>query len=182
MDNVKVILVVVISVVFVVAIVAGISYYIGNHNCKDHKLTLDISGMPAGKPIPQAMHMAGGGASGGARGGAKEIVSPDEAKEMASGKGKFSKKIVLMIYSPGCGHCTTTKPALNAAANGCSVPFYTIDITKHRDVLNKFKVTGVPHVILVEGGAEMAKYSGDRSPASFKAFAERQVMPSQAFQ
>jgi len=177
MDNVKVILVVVISVVFVAAIVAGIAYYIGNQNCKDHKLTLDISGIPAGKPptmTPQAMHMASSGS--------KEIVNPEEAKEMASGKGKFSKKVVLMIYSPGCGHCTTTKPALNAAATGCSVPFYTIDITKHRDVLNKFKVTGVPHIIMVEGGAEVAKYSGDRSPASFKAFAERQVMPAQAYQ
>ena len=87
-----------------------------------------------------------------------------------------------MIYSNGCGHCKTTKPAFEEGSKKSKVPFYLADISKFRDEFKKYNVTGIPHIILLDKGKEVAKYSGDRSAASFIEFANKTTMPSQPYQ
>lgn len=168
-----------LSIALVIAItLIFVFYYFGKHSCDiNGKLTLDMTQGAQGQnlmkyPLP----------TGHAAQGQLEIASPADAAALCSGSGKYSGKCLLMIYSNGCGHCKTTKPAFEEGSKKSKVPFYVADISKYRNEFEKFKVTGIPHIILLENGKEIAKYSGDRSAASFIEFANKSTMPSQPYQ
>ena len=122
------------------------------------------------------------------RGPGNDLSSAQEVADLVSGKGKFGGNCVLMIYSPGCGHCTNTKPAFMQASQMSKAGFYLVDISRFRDQLQgpgsglRSKIVGVPHIVMLSGGKEVDKYSGDRSAPSFAAFSTRVQMPEQAYQ
>jgi thiol-disulfide isomerase/thioredoxin len=167
-----------LSIALVIAIVLIIVfYYFGKHSCDiNGKLTVDLTqgqGQNLMKyPLPSAPAMTA----------QLEISSAADAAALCNGTGKYGGRCLLMIYSNGCGHCKTTKPAFEEGSKKSKVPFYTADISKFRNEFEKFKVTGIPHIILLENGKEVAKYSGDRSAASFIEFANKSTMPSQPYQ
>ena len=169
-----------LAVLITAVVIAGIAYYIGTRNCTvNGTLHLEVA-----KGLDPSLKPGyGNGMSKLAPGKMNEIVTPEDADCLVNGKGpEFKGKSVVRIYGEGCGHCTNTKPAFESAAKSSPVKFYTMNISKHRGKLDKYKITGVPHIMMLKDGAEVAKYSGDRSAPSFVAFANRQEMPAQPYQ
>ena len=164
-----------LSIALVIAIVLIIVfYYFGKHSCDiNGKLTLDLSQPSIKSILPTAP---------GSAMSALEITSAADAAALCNGTGKYAGKCLVMIYSNGCGHCKTTKPAFEEGSKKSKVPFYLADISKFRDEFKKYNVTGIPHIILLDKGKEVATYSGDRSAASFIEFANKTTMPSQPYQ
>lgn len=167
-----------ISVILAIAVVMIIVFYLlGKNHCNiNGKITVETTtgaGIMAKLPLATAPAMASS---------KLEITSPADCAALANGTGKYGGKACVMIYSNGCGHCKTTKPAFEEASLTSKVPFYMADISKFRTELDKYKVSGIPHIILLDKGKEVAKYSGDRSASSFVAFANKETMPSRPFQ
>jgi thiol-disulfide isomerase/thioredoxin len=172
-------------VMFVVGIVVGIIfYYVGRSQGRKHpenyhhmKTKESYHGVAQGPMAP-----------GGPRGTGNDLSSAQEVADLVSGKGKYGGNCVLMVYSPGCGHCTNTKPAFMQASKMSKAGFYLVDISRFRDQLQgpgsglRSKIVGVPHIVMLSGGKEVDKYSGDRSAPSFAAFSNRVQMPEEAYQ
>jgi thiol-disulfide isomerase/thioredoxin len=168
-------------VMFVVGVVVGIIfYYVGRS--QGRKSPEKYQHMKPKESYQGAMRAPGPQSQG------NDLSSAQEVADLVSGKGKFGGNCVLMVYSPGCGHCTNTKPAFMQASKMSKAGFYLVDISRFREQLQgpgsglKSKIVGVPHIIMLSGGKEVDKYSGDRSAPSFAAFSNRVQMPEQAYQ
>ncbi|EGG21817.1 hypothetical protein DFA_01703 [Cavenderia fasciculata] len=88
-------------------------------------------------------------------------------------------KVLMMFYSPQCGHCERMKPAYAEASievqkRGLGV-FAAIDCTLSSAFCNKFNIKGFPTVLLFEKGAESMVYQGDRSTNDLINWFEKQA-------
>jgi thioredoxin-like negative regulator of GroEL len=87
-------------------------------------------------------------------------------------------KVVIMIQSLGCGHCTTAKPAFSQAAGTVDgVKWCTIESDtageKLNNIVNKMPgFRGFPHYVGYKDGRLIGTFEGGRDVESLKKFAK----------
>jgi thioredoxin 1 len=84
------------------------------------------------------------------------------------------KPIVVDFWAPWCMPCKVTKPILEKLAReyGEKVEFLPIDADISRDVLEHFKVIGIPTVLTIRGGEVVGRVTGAQNEAGYRAMFE----------
>jgi len=82
--------------------------------------------------------------------------------------------IIVDFWASWCGPCMMTKPILDKLAreyNG-KVQFMPINADDSREVLEQFRVFGIPTVIAIQNGKEVARLTGAQNEAGYRAMFE----------
>ena len=82
--------------------------------------------------------------------------------------------IIVDFWASWCGPCMMTKPILDKLAreyNG-KVQFMPINADDSREVLEQFRVFGIPTVIAIQNGKEVARVTGAQNEAGYRAMFE----------
>lgn len=84
------------------------------------------------------------------------------------------KPIVVDFWAPWCMPCRVTKPILEKLAReyGDKVEFLPIDADVSRDVLEYFKVIGIPTVLTIRGGEVMGRVTGAQNETGYRSMFE----------
>lgn len=84
------------------------------------------------------------------------------------------KPIVVDFWAPWCMPCKVTKPILEklAAEYGGKVEFLPIDADVSRDVLEHFKIIGIPTVMAFRNGEAVGRVTGAQNEAGYRAMFE----------
>jgi thiol-disulfide isomerase/thioredoxin len=78
---------------------------------------------------------------------------------------------VYMFYSDNCGYCKEMKPQwestkekINGEMMGIGYKLYDIDMSDsmNKELISKYKVTGVPHIVKVNIADKSEVYTGPR--------------------
>jgi thioredoxin 1 len=92
-------------------------------------------------------------------------------------KSEFQKKIsesekpiIVDFWATWCGPCMMTKPILEKLAKeyGDSVHFMPVNADDSREVLEQFRVFGIPTVITVRDGKEVGRVTGVQNEAGYR--------------
>lgn len=81
------------------------------------------------------------------------------------------KPIVVDFWADWCIPCRVTKPILERLAKEYRgrVEFLPIDADTSRDVLEHFKVFGIPTVLTIQGGEVVGRVTGAQGEGSYRA-------------
>ncbi len=84
------------------------------------------------------------------------------------------KPIVVDFWAPWCMPCKVTKPILEKLAReyGEKVEFLPVDADVSRDVLEHFKVIGIPTVLTLRDGEVVGRVTGAQNEAGYRAMFE----------
>jgi thioredoxin 1 len=84
------------------------------------------------------------------------------------------KPIVVDFWAPWCMPCKVTKPILEKLGKeyGEKVEFLPIDADISRDVLEHFKVIGIPTVLTIRDGEVVGRVTGAQNEAGYRAMFE----------
>jgi thioredoxin 1 len=84
------------------------------------------------------------------------------------------KPIVVDFWAPWCMPCKVTKPILEKLAReyGEKVEFLPIDADVSRNVLEHFKVIGIPTVLTMRGGEVVGRVTGAQNEAGYRSMFE----------
>lgn len=84
------------------------------------------------------------------------------------------KPIVLDFWADWCVPCRATKPILEklAAEYRDKIVFLPIDADRSREVLEQFKIIGIPTVMALRGGEVAARITGAQNEAGYRALFE----------
>ncbi|XP_052091657.1 protein disulfide-isomerase A5-like [Mytilus californianus] len=83
------------------------------------------------------------------------------------------KASLVMFYAPWCGHCKSSKPIFQNAADSLKdkqKAFVAVDCTKSRETCNEEKIEGFPTFKLYVGNKFLSEYEGGRSEKDFLKF------------
>jgi thioredoxin 1 len=92
-------------------------------------------------------------------------------------KSEFQKKIsesekpiIVDFWATWCGPCMMTKPILEKLAKeyGDSIHFMPINADDSREVLEQFRVFGIPTVVTVRDGKEVGRVTGVQNEAGYR--------------
>lgn len=95
-----------------------------------------------------------------------EIQSMDQFEEIVE-KGK---PVVVKFHAEWCGPCKQFKDAYHKVAGQLKhkVTFLAVDIDKNQDIMNEYKVTGVPTVLYFNNGKKVGKGGSKRTEKAFR--------------
>ena len=81
------------------------------------------------------------------------------------------KPIVVDFWAPWCMPCKMTKPILESLAHEYSdkVEFLPINADHSRDILEHFKVIGIPTVLTIRNGEAVGRVTGAQKEPSYRA-------------
>jgi thioredoxin 1 len=81
------------------------------------------------------------------------------------------KPIVVDFWAPWCMPCKMTKPILESLANEYAdkVEFLPINADDSRDVLEYFKVIGIPTVLTIRDGEAAGRVTGAQNESVYRA-------------
>jgi thiol-disulfide isomerase/thioredoxin len=118
---------------------------------------------------------AGGGCGVSAKGAAIAGSAAHDCADDADFNSRTGSGMAfVMFYAPWCGHCQNAMPefAKAAADPRVKVPFLTADCDSKisRDLSEKFQIKGFPTFLMIENGAVVKQFSGERSAAKFAEF------------
>jgi thioredoxin 1 len=84
------------------------------------------------------------------------------------------KPIVVDFWAPWCMPCKMTKPILEKLAKeyGEKIEFLPIDADVSEDVLEHFKVIGIPTVLTIRGGEVVGRVTGAQNEAGYRSMFE----------
>ena len=84
------------------------------------------------------------------------------------------KPIIVDFWASWCVPCKITKPILERLATEYSgkIEFIPIDADLSRDVLEQFKVIGIPTVLAIRNGEVAARITGSQNEAGYRAMFE----------
>lgn len=84
------------------------------------------------------------------------------------------KPIIVDFWANWCMPCKVTKPILEKLAKeyGDKVEFLPIDADQSRDVLEHFKVIGIPTVLTIRGGEVVGRVTGAQNEAGYRSMFE----------
>ncbi len=84
------------------------------------------------------------------------------------------KPIVVDFWAAWCGPCMMTKPILDKLAKeyGDTVQFMPVNADDSREVLEQFRVYGIPTVLTIRGGKEVGRVTGAQNEAGYRAMFE----------
>ena len=85
-----------------------------------------------------------------------------------------SKPIIVDFWAAWCGPCMKSKPILEKLAKEYAgkVEFMPINADDSREVLEQFRVFGIPTVLALHGGKEVGRVTGALSEANYRAMFE----------
>lgn len=88
----------------------------------------------------------------------KELALADYENEVTGSQ----VPVVIDFWAPWCQPCMTLMPIMEAVAGeyGSKTKFLKVNIQEQKDALEKFGVRGVPTMILLKGGKEVARHVG----------------------
>lgn len=81
------------------------------------------------------------------------------------------KPIVIDFWAPWCAPCRMTKPILDKLGKEFTenVEFLPINADTSQDILQKYRVFGIPTVIAVRDGKEVARLTGAQNESGYRA-------------
>lgn len=80
------------------------------------------------------------------------------------------KPVVVDFWATWCAPCRATKPILEklAAEYNGRIVFLPIDADQSREVLDQFKIIGIPTVMALRGGEVVARMTGAQNEAGYR--------------
>ena len=76
---------------------------------------------------------------------------------------KENGPVILDFMAPWCGPCKVVAPILDELSKKHGISVIKIDVDKHASLAEKFGVRGVPTIIKLVMGKEVAQVVGTRS-------------------
>lgn len=80
-------------------------------------------------------------------------------------------KVVLVdFWAEWCGPCRMLAPVIDSVSNryGDQAKFYKLDTESNSDTAQKYKITGIPCVIVFKNGQEVGRMVGYKSESAFE--------------
>ena len=77
---------------------------------------------------------------------------------------------VYRFYSDSCGYCKQSKPEWDRFVRGTRFKFIrtrNLNIEKHRGLAEKYKIEGVPSVVIIRRDNEARLYEGPRTAEDY---------------
>ncbi len=84
------------------------------------------------------------------------------------------KPLFVDFWAPWCGPCMMTKPTLDKLGKEFAdeVEFLPINADQSREVLEQFRIFGIPTVIAFQNGKEVARLTGAQNEAGYRSVFE----------
>lgn len=85
-----------------------------------------------------------------------------------------AKPIVVDFWAAWCGPCMMSKPILEKLAKEYSdrVEFLPINADHSREVLEQYRIFGIPTVVTIRNGKEVGRITGSQNEAGYRALFE----------
>ena len=85
-----------------------------------------------------------------------------------------NKPLFVDFWAPWCGPCMMTKPILDKLGKEFAeeVEFLPINADHSREVLEQFRIFGIPTVIAFQNGKEVARLTGAQNEAGYRSMFE----------
>lgn len=98
----------------------------------------------------------------------KELSLDDYEKEVNGS----AVPVVIDFWAPWCQPCMILMPIMEAVASeyGSKTKFLKVNIEEHKDAREQFGVRGVPTMIVLKGGKEIARHVGLLSKLRLRSF------------
>ena len=98
-------------------------------------------------------------------------MNQTEFQQKVSGAGK---PVIVDFWAPWCGPCMMTKPTLEKLGREYAdkVEFMPVNADEAREVLEHFKIFGIPTVITLRDGKEVGRVTGAQNEAGYRAMFE----------
>lgn len=93
------------------------------------------------------------------------------AQEFQKKLNTTEKPIVVDFWATWCGPCMMTKPILDKLGKEYSedVEFLPVNADDSRDVLESYRIFGIPTVIAIKNGKEVARVTGAQNETGYRA-------------
>lgn len=80
------------------------------------------------------------------------------------------KPVIIDFWATWCGPCMVTKPILDKLAKeyGDAVQFIPVNADDSREVLEQFRVFGIPTVVTIRDGKEVGRVTGVQNEAGYR--------------
>ncbi len=100
--------------------------------------------------------------------------TPGHAMNIAEFQRKISetsKPVVVDFWAAWCAPCRLTKPILESLAQEYdgSVIFLPVDADDAREVVEQFRILGIPTVLALRDGREVARVTGAQNESNYRA-------------
>lgn len=83
---------------------------------------------------------------------------------------KSEKPVIVDFWAPWCGPCMMTKPILEKLAKeyGDRVEFMPVNADEAREVIEQYRVFGIPTVITLRDGKEIGRVTGAQNESGYR--------------
>lgn len=84
---------------------------------------------------------------------------------------KSDKPVLVDFWAPWCGPCKMIDPSLREIASAnASIKIAKVNVDDHGELAKRFKVSGIPCLVMMKGGKEIARVVGGMPKAKIEEF------------